>query len=167
MPQPPLSRVGDLDIDEQFDVQEASWRLQRIGWVAMGLLLLAGLAGVFGHGPLSQVRLGDPAGLELVFGRFERRTKESVLRVRLGPPADGRVRLWIDASYLSGQPLVRVQPEPEGMELVDGRLLLDLRVAGDRPEVRIDTRPEVFGPVRGRLGIVDGPELSFRQFVYP
>lgn len=167
MAQPPLSRVGDLDIDQQLDVQEMSWRLQRIGWVAMILVVLGGLAGVFGHGPVSRARLGDPSLLELEYSRFERRTKEAVLRIRLPTSTAGHVRLWIDAAYLAGQPLVRVQPEPERTELADGRLILDLWLSGERPVVRIDTKPEIFGPVRGRLGLVDGPELAFGQFIYP
>jgi hypothetical protein len=167
MPQQPLARVGDLEIEQQLEVQEASWRLQRIGWVGMVLLLVVALAGGFGRGPWSRARVGAPGGLEVDYGRFERRTQEARLVVRLGPQPAGLVRLWIDGDYLARQPLQNMLPQPERMALSSGRLILDLRVSGDRPEIRIDTRPERFGRQRGRLGLLDGPEVAFEQFVYP
>jgi hypothetical protein len=167
MPLPRLTRVGDLDIDQHLEVQAFSWRIQRIGWVAIALFLAAALAGLFGRGPFSRARVGEPAVLEVDYGRFERRTQEATLIVRLGPQPSGRVRLWIDAAYVAEQPIHRVLPEPERVEAADDRLLLTLRVSGERPEIRITTMPEVFGPLRGRLGLSGGPEVAFLQFVYP
>ncbi len=167
MPLPRLTRVGDLEIDQRLEVQAFSWRIQQIGWVAIALFLAAALAGLFGRGPFSRARVGDPAVLEVDYGRFERRTQEATLIVRIGPQPSGRVRLWIDEAYVSEQPIHRVLPEPERVEAADGRLLLTLRVSGERPQIRITTMPEVFGAMQGRLGILGGGEVSFRQFVYP
>ena len=167
MPQPRLTRVGDLEIDQHLGVQAFSWRIQAIGQVLMGLFLAAALAGLFGSGPLSRARAGDPAGLEVEYRRFERRTQEIPLRVTMGPQPGGTATLWLDASYVAAAPFVRVIPEPERVALEEGRVLLTMRLVGDRPQVHLTIKPEAFGALRGRLGIQGGAEVSFSQFVYP
>jgi hypothetical protein len=162
-----LKRVGDLEIDQHLGIQEFSWRIQQIGQVAIVLFLAAALAGLLGHGPLTRAHAGDAASLEVEYGRFARRTQETTMTVRLGPQPMGMAKLWIDATYVAAQPLERVIPEPESVEVIDGRLVMTLRVSGTRPEVRITTRPEAFGPMQARMGLLGGPELRFDQFVYP
>jgi len=167
MPQPRLNRIGDLEIDQHMGVQRFSWRLQAIGQLVMVIFLAAALAGLFGSGPLSRGRVGESGRLEVEYGRFERRTQEASLTVTLGPLSGGTVDLWIAEPFVAASPLVQVIPEPERVALASGRVVFTLRLSGDRPQVRITTKPEVFGRLHGRLGLVGGPEVSFRQLVYP
>lgn len=167
MPTPRLSRVGDLEIDQHLGIQEFSWGLQRIGHVAIGLFLLAALLGFLGPAPLTRVRVGDPTSLEVEYGRFERRTQETTMRVRLGPQPSGTAKLWVDSAYVVAQPFERVIPEPESVEVLDERLVMTFKVAGPRPQILITVRPQAFGPMRGRMGLLGGPEVSFDQLVYP
>ncbi len=167
MPQPRLSRVGDLDIDQHLEIQVFSWRLQAVGQVLMGLFLVAALAGLFGSGPLSRAHAGDPAGLEVEYGRFARRTLETTMIVTLGPRSSGNVTLWIAEPYLAAAPLIRVIPEPERVALEGGRVILTLRLLGERPRVQITVKPEDFGVLQTQIGIGEGPEVSFTQVVYP
>lgn len=162
-----LKRVGDLEIDQHLGIQAFSWRLQQFGQVAIVLVLVAALAGLLGRGPLSRARVGEASSFEVEYGRFERRTQETSLVVRLGSPPSGLAQLWVDASYVAAQPFQQVFPEPERVELRDGRLVMTLRVSGARPEIVITTRPEAFGSMRVRMGLVDGPDVAFDQFVYP
>jgi len=167
MSTPRLKRVGDLEIDQHLGIQAFSWRLQQIGQIAIVLVLLAALAGLLGRGPLARTRVGDPAAFAVEYGRFERRTQETTLIVRLGAQPSGLAQLWVDASYVAAQPFQQVFPEPERVELRDGRLVMTLRISGARPEIMITTRPEAFGSMRARMGLVNGPEVAFDQFVYP
>jgi hypothetical protein len=162
-----LKRIGDLDIDQHLSVQDFSWRVQQIGQVLMVIFLGAALLGYLGSGPMSRMTVGDPSQLALEYNRFEHRTRESTLIVRLGPQPAGRVRLWFDERYVSAQPFLDVLPEPEGVEVLEGRLVLTLRVSGAQSAIRIATRPEAIGSLRGRMGILGGPEVAFTQFVYP
>lgn len=161
-----LKRVGDLEIDQHLGIQAFSWRLQQLGQVAIVLVLVAALLGLLGRGPLSRARVGE-ASFEVEYGRFERRTQETTLVVRLGPRPSVVAQLWVDASYVAAQPFQQVFPEPERVELRDARLIMTLRVSGARPEIVITTRPEAFGSMRARMGLVDGPDVAFDQFVYP
>jgi hypothetical protein len=162
-----LKRIGDLEIDQHLSIQAFSWRLQQIGQVLMVLFIGAALLGYFGSGPKSRTTVGDPSRLSVEYDRFERRTQESALIVRLGPQPTGRASLWFDERYVAAQPFLGVLPEPEGVEILEGRLVVTLRVSGARSTIRIVTKPEAIGSLRGRMGILGGPEVAFTQFVYP
>ncbi len=61
--------------------QRRTWTIQRIGWLAMGGLVLTALTGAFGYGPVSWQQASDPAGLVRVeFERFQRQGSEFTLR---------------------------------------------------------------------------------------
>jgi len=60
--QPPADQATSLQIQEEMPLQERTWRFQRVGWAAMGLLLLSDLAGLFANGPLSWGKAQDPQG---------------------------------------------------------------------------------------------------------
>ena len=162
-----LKRIGDLDIDQHLTVQAFSWILQQVGQVFMVLFVGAALLGYLGRGPMSRAIAGDPSTLAVEYHRFERRTQESVLIVRVGPQPSGRVRLWFDERYVSALPIMGLLPEPEGVEVRGGRLVATLRVSGAQSTIRIVTKPEAIGAVQGRMGIMDGPEVRFSQFIYP
>lgn len=167
MPTPRLNRIGDLEIDQHMGIQEFSWRIQQIGQVAIVLVLVAALVGLLGRGPLARTRAGDPSTIAVEYGRFERRTQETTMIVRLGPQPSGVAQLWVDVSYVAAQPFQRIIPEPERVEMIGDRLVMTLRVSGAHPEVLITTRPEAFGSMQARMGLLDGPEVVFDQFVYP
>lgn len=48
------------------------WRLQRVGWIAMLLVALAGLVGLLGPGSWSRTRVEHPAGLRVEHTLFAR-----------------------------------------------------------------------------------------------
>lgn len=47
-------RVGDLEVPQDLGFQRRACTFERIGWVAMTLVLLAAIVGVWGEGPLAQ-----------------------------------------------------------------------------------------------------------------
>lgn len=76
--------------------------MQRIGWVFMGLLSLAGLLGLLGPELLSWAQVGKPEdGLWLKYERFERFQSSAQLRVHFKPESGtaGQVRIWIDRDF--------------------------------------------------------------------
>ena len=66
-----LKIVGELQIDEDMDFQHKEWIAERWGWRIMALVLLAGLLGLFGQGPLSDKTV-QSGSLLVQYGRFER-----------------------------------------------------------------------------------------------
>ena len=51
----PCNVLGDLEVGQDLDFQRREWAVQRVGWGAMALVILAALLGLFGSsGPLSR-----------------------------------------------------------------------------------------------------------------
>ena len=92
-----MAKDGGIDLADDISLQEKTWRVQRVGWAVMALLVAAGLAGVFARGPLSRAE-AQGQGLRLEYERFERYQAPSEIRVRLAPDAvvDGSVALMLD-----------------------------------------------------------------------
>lgn len=167
-----MRRVGDLEVDQDLDFERAVWVVQRVGWAAMTLVLVAALAGLLGPGPASWTKAEAPDGdLVAEYHRFVRANGPTDLEVSLGRAAvrDGRVRLWLDRAYLGGAEIERVTPEPESVEVGPDRLVYVFAVSrgGQAARVSFALSPRTAGPWDARLGVEDGADLAFRQFVYP
>ncbi|HEV2128712.1 MAG TPA: hypothetical protein VGR22_08850, partial [Thermomicrobiales bacterium] len=66
-------RIGDLEVDEDIEFQEREWKVQRVGWALMLVVIVLALVGLFGTGPLSAVeREADDGTLVLEYQRFVR-----------------------------------------------------------------------------------------------
>ncbi len=164
--------VDDLQVDQDLEFQRREWKLERTGWLIMGLLVLAALLGVFGSGLLSGAVAGSPNGqLQVGYQRFARQQTTSELQVRVQPGAvqEGKARIWVDAAYLESFQIERILPEPESVEVSPERLtyVFDVRNA-DRPmEVVFFGLPQKVGWRTGRAGLDGGQEVTFGQLIYP
>jgi hypothetical protein len=167
-----LKRVGDLEIGEDIAHQETMWKVERAGWILMALLLIAALLGLLGPGPLSNATASDPGSLIRVeYERFVRHQAPVELRIHLGSASvhDGRVRLWLNREFITRAQIERIDPEPERTELDSHRFVyvLDTPKMEESSQAIIHFKPAGFGLTRVQLGLVGGPEVEFKQWVYP
>lgn len=165
-------RVGDLEIYQDLAFEERAAWWQRAGWLVLTLVLLAGLLGLFGDGPLSRAGAGAPDGpLRVEYDRFGRLLGETELRVQLGAGTarDGTVRLWLERDYLDRMRPRRIAPEPEGVEAGPDRLIYTFRVAdaGAPAQIIFTLEPAALGAGGAHLGLVDGPTVRLDQLIYP
>ncbi|HVF60322.1 MAG TPA: hypothetical protein VNJ70_10975 [Thermoanaerobaculia bacterium] len=160
-----------FDLLQDPDFQRRTWAAQRVGRMAMALVVLAALAGLVGTGPLSETSAGDGERLTVEYDRFVRRLGENRLTLKVAPGAAAgpEVRLWIDAPYAQRMEVEAVTPEPERMETTADRLTLVFALArpGEGLEAVLDLRSRSFGPVRGAVCLAGGPAVPIAQFVYP
>jgi hypothetical protein len=167
----PKTRPAGFDLIQDPEFQRRTWAAQRVGRVAMALVVLAALLGLIGTGPLSRVSAGDGERLTVEYDRFVRRLGENRLVVKVAPGAAAgpEVRVWIDADYARSMEVKSVTPEPARMETAADRLTLVFPLArpGAGLEAVVDLRSRAFGPVRGAVGLAGGPTASIAQFVYP
>ncbi|QRK08454.1 hypothetical protein JQX13_52565 [Archangium violaceum] len=158
-----------LELKDEIEFQQRVWRLERVVWVFIALLLIAALLGVFGNGPLSHtVLLQGPLALE--YERFERILAPSLLRLHLQPDAaEGRVEVWFERKYLETFQVQRIVPLPEEERAEADRLVFVFRAPPRERATAVSfyVIPLKPGLRRGRTGVVGGPELSFWQFVHP
>lgn len=160
---------GELEIEQDLPFQNRQWAAQRVGGVLMALVA-AGLLGLVGTGPLSAAAI-ERGPLRVEYGRFERNGTPTklTLRIAAGTATDGTVRVWLDEEYLDGVRLQNVSPEPDQVLAGGERTIYVVAVAdpGLPANVGFDLEPAEIGRLSARLGLVDGPEIEFTQFVYP
>jgi len=165
-----IPRVGDLEIQQDLEHERRAHLVRKIGWTILSLLWLAGLAGVFGSGPLSQATAAGP-GLRLEYDRFVRYTAPQELTLHLAPPvtAHPKIRLWVDRRYLESQQIESIVPEPESTEAGPDRMVfvLSMNELGAPTAVTVRLQTQRIGSIKGRVGVEEGGELRFHQIVYP
>jgi hypothetical protein len=165
-------RVGSLEIAQDLDFQRKEWRVQRVGWVVIALLILASLLGLTGSGVLARATVGDAGSpLQLAYSRFDRLEAPTTLDLQIAGDAvtAERVEVWVDRAYLQGVQLERVVPEPEEVQSAGDRLIYVFGVdtPGQPVTITFDLRHMEFGSKSGQVGLGDEPALSFSQFVFP
>lgn len=154
-----------LDDPENHEYTRRFLRLskyQKAGWAVMTLLVLAGLAGLFGAGPLANQQIARGA-LALDYDRFGRlsRFDEFTASISEGGP----IELWLDRAFVDAIDIQRVTPEPESMSVSADRVTFGFEL---EPPASISfvIRPSRFGWLSGRIGVGDD-ELAFSQLVFP
>jgi hypothetical protein len=148
--------------------QKREWAWQRAGWVALGLLILAGLSGVLGGGPLAEASLRNASG-ELTYQRFVRRHADSEWQLTLrGGAVAGRADIAFDAAFASQFKIVAIQPEPASASLSGGRWIyrFDVAEAGESLVV-FHVQPQHVGRHEGVVSVNGGEPFAFWQFTYP
>jgi len=164
--------VGDLEIHQDLPFERRNWRAQRIGWAVIGLFVLAGLAGLFGRGPLaSATRTSQRGALRVDYERFTRHGSPAELRVTVAPQAleAATVRILVSLSYLQGLQVEGVEPPPESVLISGDYLVYSFDVeAGQPARILFRVIPDQYFLRTAEVGLTHGRErVGFRQFVFP
>lgn len=147
------------------------WKMQRWAWVVIALIVIAALCGLLGQGALSHAQAGRANSvLWAEYDRFARYQASAILKVHLG--AAGHTSLpaiWLGREYLEHVEIERIYPKPEQVKVANDRMIyiFNLARANEHTEIAFHFKPSGFGKTPVKMGLVDGPELNFSQFVYP
>ena len=136
----------------------------------MIVILLAALIGLFGASPLSSATV-EAGSLQVHCSRFERRHAPTGLELAVASGAvnQDQVEVWISTDYLQGTEITSIGPEPEEVSETGDRVVYRFSI-DDRtqsPTIRFSLEYDEPGVTTGRIGLIDSPELTFWQFVYP
>jgi hypothetical protein len=159
-----------LQIDEDLRFQRRDWLAQRVGWCALGLILLAGFAGAFGSGPLSHLRTTNGRGLAVEYERFVRHGARTNVTVRVAPAAisSDQARISLSRDYLLSHDLLSVVPEPRSVRSVGNDIeYLFAAASGQKLEVRWTIEPDALGAHAASVRFNSGPPAAIVQFTYP
>jgi hypothetical protein len=163
------ARIGDLDISEDIEFQRRSWKVQRVGWGAIGLIVAAAIAGGFGSGPVASARVHSIA-LEIEYERLTRRHASTELTVRvLAPVAGNALRVVIDNRYLERIQISDIVPPPIRREGARDRtaFVFEARPGAVPDRIVFRVKPEHAGPAQARIALDGGEALAFHSFVFP
>ena len=162
-----IRRVGDLELGQDLDFQRRSWRIERVGWGVMLLMVVAALLGLFGgDAVLNQAALGTiDSGLHVQYHHVDRVLDPTHLRVEL----DGSGRLWLANSFLERVLIDEIIPEPEQMIAGEERttFVFALAEADAAGTVLIYYKPQRIGPLSGQIGVEGGDSYDLHQFIFP
>lgn len=159
---------GTLEIPEDVAFERRAWRVQRVGWVLMALLLVAAGAGAFGGGPLAHAET-SAAGLTVEYERFFRNGGDCLLELRIDTSGEGEARVWFARDYLEQLELVDVLPEPERVESDERvvRMTFAAIEGRDQLNVRLRARPRTVGRVEGAIGVEGAGQVQLSHLSYP
>lgn len=169
---PKQQRIGDLEIEHDLLFQRRAWVAQRIAWGLMVLVIIGALLGLFGSGILSHstAQTAD-AALQVEYENLARFDSATTLQLTLGATSSNNdtVTIWIDKAYLNDFVISYINPEPLDVKSSGPRLVYTFGVANPNQPVQItlDLRPQRTGLLTGAVGLLNGPTLTLRQFVYP
>jgi hypothetical protein len=159
--------IAELARDVQ-PFHRREWLAQRVGWALLALILLAGLAGVFGRGPLAEQRI-ETAAVRLDYERFVRRGAPTRWELTLlSPSAGGTADIAIDAAFASNFEIHSIQPEPSSTSLSGGRWIYSFETRDDGETLVVFVvQPERIGRHEGAIHVGSSPPLMLSQLTYP
>jgi hypothetical protein len=165
------SKASSLQIEDHQDFQRRQWRAERIGWIAMALLITAAVAGLFGGGGvLADASSASSDGRSRVdYQRFARKGSATTLEIIIAATGERELRIGIDEPYLSAMSLRSITPPPLATVL-SGR---SYTFSFNRAPGAIDTRirlhlePDSAGSLEGAVTIDNAAPLRIRHFIFP
>lgn len=166
------TRFGDLEIRQDLAYHRKLWRFQRIGWIAMALVVVAALLGVFGaKGMLNQAVATDEV-MQVEYERFPHVDTRTALRINVARtrPPDNRFELRLSNAYLRSIQIEEITPRPVFVRSAEGELVLVFETLEPKDGLLVTMPfiPKELGPLKARVRA--GPQAAaivFTQFVYP
>lgn len=145
--------------------ERRTWRVQRIGWIVLGLVILpAALLGMFGGGPLATVRHEGPGGT-LESRRVMRLGVTETWEITLQGVHDS-VAVTLDSTFLLEFDVERWVPEPVRTALIAGGLRASFAAATPPHVITVHLAPRAAGMARGTI-TADGDRWTVSTLVLP
>lgn len=163
-------RDREHPVPEDMAMQRRTWRIQRVGWAAMALVLLAALLGLFAEGPLSDTTLRSGDGrLEIEYPRFLRNGATSQMTLRFATGTAGTADVLLGPAIPRKLAFESIRPAPVASRTTFEGLILTFELGPEgRGKVNLSIRPNAPGFVAGPVGLAGaGAPPRISAFVYP
>lgn len=164
-------REGDLDITQDLRHERVATAVERIGWIVMFALIAAGLAGLFGGGPVSRTAY---TGRDVIvsYERFQRRDASELLELEFSPgavQANGMFGIEFGREFFDRILIERIDPVPVHEAVESDRYVLSFSSAGSGfpRAVAFRYRPLRTGRLPVKIRFDGGGSAEFSVFVYP
>ncbi|HVE89755.1 MAG TPA: hypothetical protein VNA44_08635 [Burkholderiaceae bacterium] len=162
--------TNSLQIEDHQDFQRRQWRAERIGWLAMALLIVAAVAGLLGGGGvLADASSASADGRSRVeYQRFARKGSTTTLEI-IAASGERELRIRIDERYLSAMSLRSITPPPLATVLSERSYTFSFNRAPGAIDTRVKLHlePDSAGSLEGAVAIDDAAPLRIRHFIFP
>jgi len=154
----------ELPHDPTFHRRE--WRLFTISWLTFLGLMAATALGVFGNGPLSHGRAGDPSGpLWVEYERFARFGASQRVRVHARVQSDGTMRFVVGHAVRDAFRITEVTPLPQSVTIVSDGIEYQFAARENGPII-LEVQPVRRGFVEATIRSPEAA-LRFSTLIYP
>jgi hypothetical protein len=175
-----ISSVGSIGRDETRlevgadDDWEERWpRLQRIAWMAIAIILLLGIGGLFGRGPVDHATAAAPDGAFTVdYEPVVRFRTSSVITLHFSPElADDNsvVSIQGNRNLLAPPQILRSTPQPQVWKAGPDGPVMEFRVSRSDAEatIALDVEPGAVGFYLVEFAATNLKPVSLHQLVLP
>jgi hypothetical protein len=149
---------------------ERRWNVfQTVVQVLIGLTIAAGLAGLFGDGPLARAERAVPGTpLVLRYDRFLRAGYPSQMRVTIARPLDDEhVALDLSADFLEHVSVSATQPRAESVDATPAGVTYRFRLGSERRgDIAFMLAPREYGATTARVSAL-GRTVELPLLIYP
>ena len=152
--------------------QRSEWVIERVGWCAMGLIVVAAMAGLLGPGPLTSWTKSNPNGaLTVDYYGIERYESPACLKIRLDPRQTGAgdVKLAMSRDFADEVTPETIMPRPQSVEVVRNNIVYTFKLSdlGTEGLITYRFKYDDYGIFRYELTLNDQEPLQLRQYVLP
>lgn len=151
----------DLLEDEQVNLLEKGWIIQKVGWALIIATMIAGALGLFGEGIVSEKKITSGA-TTIEFERFFRHEAEMKVVIE---SKDHIASIALPQEYLKNFRIVRFVPESDNNVTLNGNVQFNF-LPGDNHTVTFYLIPKEFGSIGGTMK-VNGNNFSLNHYIYP
>jgi hypothetical protein len=166
-----LSNGKEVEIGYDSSFLDSWFRYQKLAWAVVVAVLVAGLAGLLGRGP---VATGEVSSGELTV-KYERiaryktpaRIEISVASLPLSECRNLRIRL--EGEFTQRALLQHFSPTPLRSEPLANGIVIEYSPTTDatRKRITLTEEPGVPGRLTNRVTVEQGPSVEFTQLVLP
>jgi hypothetical protein len=165
------SRIGNV-IDSDPDFEDRWWHIQKGAWGVMVLLVLAGLTGIFGRGPLSKATVNTPGvPLHVQYERFPRLKTPASLEVNFAKQTltSSQAHVLLKGDMMNKLRIQQVMPMPASTQpLPDGAIFtFNLPPTANSAKVVFVQQASSAGFTSGEVALLGTPPIRLKQFIYP
>ncbi len=164
-----LKRIGDLQIEADDRYHRSFIRIQRAGWAAITLLLLAAVAGIIGPGLLGTSTVASPDNLlKAEYSMTSNSHRDTWIWITAESPGSGPITIWISREYVESFHIEEIVPEPERVYATGDRVFYEFLPAPGETMLKISllAEPSSIGPISGTVG-AGGQLVKIKQFIWP
>ncbi len=171
----PLQDPLACPVREDLRFQKVMWLIERMGWIAMAMIVAAAMAGLLG-GPTARKETRDASGrVHVEYRRFQRHLDPAALRLKIDTQGQSLFELTIGKDLAQAFEIRSVVPAPIEMQAHAGGLLMKFAASPDPAspdnglpaEIVIVGIPDRPGRVAGGIALFGETPAPLDIFVYP
>ncbi|WP_033788755.1 hypothetical protein [Pantoea septica] len=157
-------------IKENMPWQRIEWRIQHAGFALLLLVVVAGAAGLFSKGWLSNQSVASTdKRLSVDYERFGRRESNMDMTLHLRQLRGEDYQIRLRGPQLDDIQLQTLQPQPDDAWSTGDSLVLRWHRRADQQEatIWIGSQAQDFGRYHLTVTLDDASSVRFSQFIYP